>query len=140
VTAHVHGRLPAPHLPPAAGLVLRAAAGRWYQETIGPVPVSQRHRIQPWPVSVYLVTGRDGRIEWLGKADRDPGVAARLDDHLRHPDRRATFYQVRAVLLRPDTPPAAVLALEGKLADVLSLRGWPGRAWPSAAMWPELVA
>ncbi|QWQ45380.1 hypothetical protein KME66_00015 [Streptomyces sp. YPW6] len=87
---------------------------------------------------LYLVVDTGGRLRWLGKAHRDGGISARLQNHLRHPERARVFTEVFVIEADPFSPPKAIEAAEGRAADVIGLRGRMGpRTWPvvTRAQW-----
>jgi hypothetical protein len=92
---------------------------------------------------LYLAVDADGRLRWLGKAHSDGGIGARLQDHLKHPERARVFMGVFVVAADPFSLPQAIKAAEGRAADLIGLRGRMGpRTWPvvTQAQWLALVA
>jgi hypothetical protein len=80
---------------------------------------------------LYLVVDVQGRLRWLGKAQRDRGVGDRLRDHFRHPERARVYAGVLVVEADPFSPRTAIEAAEGCAADLIGLRGRMGpRTWP----------
>lgn len=80
---------------------------------------------------LYLVVDAEGRLRWLGKAQRDRGVGGRLRSHFRHPERVRVYAGVWVVEADPFSRRAAIKAAEGCAADLIGLRGRMGpRTWP----------
>lgn len=123
---------------------VRLAAGPWLVELVGPVPFDRRVAVDVL-VGIYLITDPEGRLVYLGQARRDGGVAARLDAHRRDAVKRSCFQSVYVLALHDAIDQSTVDAIEGRVADVLDLRGRlrSGRGlrrWPIADRWTELVS
>lgn len=121
-----------------------SAAGCWRSGPIsGPLDFAERHRAEAL-VGVYWIADEHGRLVYLGQARRNGGVSARLDEHANDLTKRDVFDRVWWVPLHDQTPAQVVNAVEGKLADLLGvrgkLRGHAGlRIWPPSALWATLV-
>ena len=80
---------------------------------------------------IYALLGYDCQIIHMGKALRNGGIRARLDDHMGIPERRKATEQVMILSLDALIEPARLLAIEGAAADLLRLRGnIPRKKWP----------
>jgi len=91
--------------------------------------------------AVYLGLDRDHRVGYCGQCVRELGVGRRIREHLRHAGKRPLFASFVVVELHDLTPYEVVDAIEGRIADLLSLRGIVrGRRWPSANAWARLVS
>lgn len=118
----------------------RHAAGPWLDALHDPRPGCDWDQADSL-TAVYLGLDRDARIRYCGQSVRDSGVGQRVREHLANEQRRDMFATFVVVALHDLAPYEVVDAIEGRLADVLGLRGpGRGRRWPSAAAWPELVA
>ncbi|MGW2151738.1 hypothetical protein ACWCOT_46130 [Nonomuraea bangladeshensis] len=65
------------------------AEGEWPESYS--LDAAQRHHslraLDDVLAGLYLAVDADGMLHWLGKAHRDGGAAARLREHLTHPER-----------------------------------------------------
>ena len=123
---------------------LPIAAGRYLASSyLKPMSFSDYPLLEPTEITtgIYLITDLDQRVRWLGQANRDGGLIARLDEHARSREKAAVFATLRILHLVDLTPPDMVDVIEGRCADLLKLRGTMGpRRWPSADDWLARVA
>ena len=135
-----------------SGPVLRAAdvcrlplaAGRWLaQAHLRPTSFADYTELAQLDIisGIYLITDAHKQVRWLGQANRQDGLVARLAEHARDPGKVSVFATVRLLQLVDHTPPGVVSVIEGRCADVLGLRGAMGpRKWPPSDDWLALVA
>jgi hypothetical protein len=67
--------------------------------------------------AVYIAIGVDGGVDYVGSVDRTMAGAdrRRLAEHLKDNERFRNWATMYLVPLRPDTPHAAVLDIEGRI-------------------------
>lgn len=121
---------------------LRSAAGIYYvgDSLADPHPFCERWRFSDIQVAIYLITDTNDRVRWLGQANRNKGLAARLHDHARYRDRLQVFSNVYYLQLADDTPSHIQDVIEGRCADTLALRdAMAPRRWPRSTDWVEHV-
>lgn len=131
----------APRVPPVPVLAAlgRTIAGRYFK-AVHHLPARQIAGL-PALVGVYVLLTAERGVVHLGQAARRGGVAARVAQHLAIPERAAATDSIVVIELHEQTPLAALSAIEGKLADALSLPGrLPGRRWPRVTHWPATVS
>ena len=127
-----------------AGLArLPIAAGRYLAaDRLDPVFFSDYRMFEPLGIAsaIYLITDSNRRIRWLGQANRNGDLVARLAEHARSREKTEVFTTLRVLHLIDRTPAEAIDSIEGRCADLLGLRGAMGpRRWPSSDAWQTLV-
>lgn len=123
---------------------LPIVAGRWLTRAwLTPMPFADYPLLAGGGIvcAIYLITDPQGRVRWLGQANRADDLVGRMRQHDAIPARQREFAQLRFLHLYDFTPTKALDVIEGKCADVLGLRGTMGaRRWPSSAEWPHALA
>ena len=123
---------------------LPIAAGRYLAASyLDPVFFADYEQFEPLGIAsaIYLITDPNQRVRWLGQANRNGDLVARLAEHARSREKAAVFATLRVLHLVDLTPPEVINVIEGRCADLLGLRGAMGpRCWPSGDNWLSLVA